>query len=394
MVTTIAPERQGHPTSGDSDVNRNLTDEVELPHNLTKRSPSVASKRRTGPLVLSAVLLIVTIVGCFNYRGTIINWANGTPDVDAEISLPTIKSAFALGRLEPEGEVVSVSGPNGSGDARIQELKVAIGARVDEGHVLAVLDNNASLRAAHSVARTKLEQSEQRLRQTRLNASTTITELQASLESSSARLKMAKLELARQTNLMEAQATARQQYESAQLDVETAQSSLREAESRLARYAKTEDESIDVRVAISDLAVAKASLHEAEVRLDRSYIRAPFAGTILDLELRPGERTSSGILLKMGRIDSMMVRAEVYESDVASIRPDQQVTVRSSSLKEPLNGKVEAIATFVKRQSIVNSMPAANTDARVVDVLIRLEKSSSALASQFVGMQVRVEFEL
>jgi HlyD family secretion protein len=47
---------------------------------------------------------------------------------------------------------------------------------------------------------------------------------------------------------------------------------------------------------------------------------------------------------------------------------------------------------LVRRQEIVNSIPAANTDARVVEVWVRLEKASSEAAARFVNLQVRAEF--
>ena len=47
---------------------------------------------------------------------------------------------------------------------------------------------------------------------------------------------------------------------------------------------------------------------------------------------------------------------------------------------------------LVRRQEIVNSIPAANTDARVVEVWVRLEKTSSEAAARFVNLQVRAEF--
>ena len=61
-------------------------------------------------------------------------------------------------------------------------------------------------------------------------------------------------------------------------------------------------------------------------------------------------------------------------------------------LSEKLGGTVELISTMVRKQSIVDAIPAANTDARVVEVLVRLDKESNERAARFVGMQVRVEF--
>ncbi len=90
----------------------------------------------------------------------------------------------------------------------------------------------------------------------------------------------------------------------------------------------------------------------------------------------------------------MLVRAEVYESDIAKIYTGQSATIHALALNKPLAGVVEQVATLVQRQSIVDSDPAANTDARVVEVLVRIDADSSEQASRFVGMQVTAEFAL
>jgi HlyD family secretion protein len=96
----------------------------------------------------------------------------------------------------------------------------------------------------------------------------------------------------------------------------------------------------------------------------------------------------------MGKTDAMLVRAEIYESDIAKTRIGQSATIHALAFEKPLTGIVERVATLVQRQSIVDSDPAANTDARVVEVLVRIHHEWSDQASQFVGMQVTVEFPL
>ncbi len=312
-----------------------------------------------------------------------------------EVVVPAkIESVFALGRLEPEGQVISVAGPSGTGDARIESLLVTVGDTVQKGQVLAVLDSRDRLASALKVAEVQVELAEQKLAQTRLVVRTTHDQLAANLNSQKAQLKTSQSDLKRQQQLIRSNATSQQEFDNAMLIVETAQAAVAEAEARLARYADDVDESIDVAVATSDVAMAKASLDETRVMLDQASIRAPISGTILHLDLRTGERASQSTLLRMGRTDAMMVRAEVYESDIAKIHTGQSINVHAAAFDRPLLGTVESVATFVQRQSIVDADPAANTDARVVEVLVRLDSESSDRAARFVSMQVRVEIAL
>lgn len=78
---------------------------------------------------------------------------------------PHLKSVTALGRLEPDGEVISVA-PATSGDgSRVEELRVQVGDPVKKGSVIAVLNSQKRLQAALSqaqaqekIARAKLAQ--------------------------------------------------------------------------------------------------------------------------------------------------------------------------------------------------------------------------------------------
>ena len=137
---------------------------------------------------------------------------------------------------------------------------------------------------------------------------------------------------------------------------------------------------------------ATASLEQAEADLETAYVRAPSDGKILKLKLRPGERIGQESLLEMGATDSMMALIEVYETEVRKINVGQQVLVTSPALEQPLQGVVESISQIVQRQELVDSTPAALTDARVVEVWVALDLPSSTLASGFVRLQVRAEF--
>jgi HlyD family secretion protein len=59
---------------------------------------------------------------------------------------------LALGRIIPFGDVTSVATPSGAGDARIAELRVAVGDTVAQDDILAVLDNLAQLQSAVATA--------------------------------------------------------------------------------------------------------------------------------------------------------------------------------------------------------------------------------------------------
>ena len=82
-------------------------------------------------------------------------------------AVPKIPTVTALGRLEPQGELIELSAPTSSQGSRVAELKVKEGDRIQQNQVVAILDSKARLEAALQkaeenvqIARAKLAQVE------------------------------------------------------------------------------------------------------------------------------------------------------------------------------------------------------------------------------------------
>jgi HlyD family secretion protein len=82
----------------------------------------------------------------------------------------------------------------------------------------------------------------------------------------------------------------------------------------------------------------------------------------------------------------MYVLAEVYETDIARVKPGQSVEASSGALSKPLTGKVERVGTSLFKREVRDLDPQSDADARVVQVRIRLDESEEA--ARFVGLQV------
>ena len=89
---------------------------------------------------------------------------------------------FALGRIIPEGDVIQIAAPFGASDARVDRLEVTVGDRVEEGQVLAILDNAEQLRLALDAAVAELDVKKMVLAQTEDAVRASRDEAAASLE--------------------------------------------------------------------------------------------------------------------------------------------------------------------------------------------------------------------
>ena len=114
---------------------------------------------------------------------------------------------------------------------------------------------------------------------------------------------------------------------------------------------------------------------------------------LLDVNVRVGERPSSDGILDLGNTEVMTVEAEVYQTLIGRVAVGDPATITADALNGALNGTVSAIGLEIGRQSITSDDPAANTDARVVDVVITLDAASSAQAERLTNLQVVVRID-
>ena len=126
----------------------------------------------------------------------------------------------------------------------------------------------------------------------------------------------------------------------------------------------------------------------ADVRLERTILRAPRAGRVFKVKSRPGERVDQKPILQLGDTRVMYAVTEVYETDVLSVQRGQQAHIYSAALPKTVRGVVERVGNTVAKNDILNVDPAADADARVVEVWVRLE--SAELAGRLTNLQVDV----
>lgn len=138
--------------------------------------------------------------------------------------------------------------------------------------------------------------------------------------------------------------------------------------------------------------VAHASLAQAKADLDLAVVRAPFAGQVLEIYTRAGEKVGADGIAELAMTNAMYTIAEVYETDIQRVRVGQRATMTSAALHTALHGSVELIHRKVGKRDVLNVDPAARTDARVVEVEIRLDPGQDE-AMGLTNLEVDVAIE-
>lgn len=305
----------------------------------------------------------------------------------ADTMQPT--DVVGLARLMPRGDVSIVAPPYGAGDARIAEILVKTGDRVEKGNVVARLDNEGQLQSAVLLAEANVAVRQATLVQTRTAVQNSQDEAKAGLEQAQSAATEAATSLLRTKELFERGVTTQAELDASAAAERQAVLAVQKAQATLSRFtAEGVDMQPDVIVATRNLEAADADLARAHSDLARAAVLAPITGVVLDVLARAGERPPTGGIMEMGDTDHMMAEVEIYQDRIGAIATGQAVELVAAAIGQTLQGSVQSIGLTVGRQGLVSDDTAANTDARVITVMVELDAPSSAIAARFTNLEV------
>ena len=404
-----------------------------LRYKKSKNPPSIEknSQKTAKKLNYWLISLVIASLG-----GSIAYWYWAkTPaqviDPDPIVNLTPV-AVTALGRLEPEGEVIKLSVANAQ-DSRVNKLLVEEGDRVKAKQLIATLQGLDQKQAELAEAKknvvvylTKMEQIKageaklaeieaQKANIARIKAQlrTESIEREAELADAQAELKNAEINYSRYQTLYRDGAVSKSDSDDRQELYERARAKLNRVRARLENTVTTLQEQIaqeeamlgklrevrpvDLAEAQAEVDYAIAQVKRIESELEDYYVRVPINGQILKINTLVGEQvdTSQGIV-ELGRTSQMYAIAEVYETDVGQVKVGQKATIVSEhgGFEGELQGTVDHIGLQIKKQDVLESDPAADKDARVVEVKVRLDPEDSNKVAGLTNLQVRVKIDL
>lgn len=296
----------------------------------------------------------------------------------------------ALGRLVPLGDIITLAPPFGAGDARIADILVEEGERVDAGQLIAMLDNDRDLQGALISAQATVEVRRAALAQTRDSVEASRLEAEANRDSALSALALAQSEFDRSQRLFDQGIASQAALDLAQSELANAQRALARLEATLSRFTNGDERpQADIVLSEQNLASAQADLARATSDLERAKVSAPSTGVILSINARIGETPSNGGIATLANTDEMTAELEVYQSDIERVAMGQIVQLSGAALgQQPLVGTVHRIGLEVGRQTLIADDPAANTDARVITVTVLLDEASTLRAARLTGLEV------
>lgn len=172
---------------------------------------------------------------------------------------------------------------------------------------------------------------------------------------------------------------------------------LRQIEEERARFNRIQEVSpTNLQVAQAQVSNAIAVVRKAEAQMNLSYVKAPISGEILTIHTKAGETMSAQGIAEIGQTDQMIVIAEVPEDNIGKVRLGQQAKISSDNgaFGGELKGTVSEIGRIIGKKDVLNTDPAADVDARVVEVKIALPSQDSERVAGLTYAKVVVEINI
>jgi multidrug efflux pump subunit AcrA (membrane-fusion protein) len=298
------------------------------------------------------------------------------------------------GIVEPETENIAIGAPLPGVVLQVYVPVDKVGQIVKKGEPLFLVDDRA-LKAQLKYQEANLAAAQAQL--DKLEAQPRPEEVppsEAAVRAAQANLDMQRDLAERNRKLFASHSVGEEDFRQKVLAAETARQQLEQSKAQLALL-KAGAWGKDKAIARASVALAEAQIAQTKTDLDRTLVRAPVDGKVLQVNVRPGEFVGappSQALVVLGSVAKMHVRVDIDEHDiprahryfapqfhaVASPRGDP-------SLKFPL--------TFVRVEPYVvpkKSLTGDNTervDTRVLQVIYQVDREQPGL---FVGMQLDV----
>ena len=228
----------------------------------------------------------------------------------------------------------------------VRTVRVEEGRVVDKGAVIATL-SDTGLEAEVRAAEARVAQARAELNTLEAGGpSAGLAEIENSLARARHDREVAQREHAALERLAEKQAATRAEVEAAQRRVREAELQIEALERKRGSLVTKNDRS----AAQARLRDAEAALQLARERVTETVVRAPMAGVVYDLPVRPGSFVEEGApIAEIGRLDRLRVRVYVDEPELGRVQVGEPVTITwDAKPGRKWEGTVEKTATQIE----------------------------------------------
>lgn len=327
-------------------------------------------------LTIAAAALLAVALGAFFIHQREAQKVSAASAASAADQAPITKSIVAgPGLVEPDSENVQV-GSELAG--KLKQVLAEEGDVVKKGQILAILVND-DYRAQVESSSAQVHQAEANYQRI-LNGSRDQerAESAAAMHQAEAVESSARADWERSQKLFDDGIISREVLDHYRRDFNVAEEQF--------EASKQHFHLIDDRQRNEDIASLKAQLENAHAQLDNSqavyaktFLRAPFDGTILRKHHRTGESiTNSSVtpdpVFTMGDVGGLRLRVDVDETDVSRVADGQRVYCTANAYgNQKFWGHVIRVAGQLGHKNVRTDEPNEKTDTKILETLVQLD---------------------
>lgn len=296
-----------------------------------------------------------------------------------------------VGVVEASSDNISIGTPI---NRIVDQVFVHVGMEVKKGDVLFKLENDdlksdlVMRQLAYEIALAKIERLKALPRQEEVMAA------EATLKNAQVELNQAWDQYQMVEGLQDSRALSRQEINRRRFNYEQAEAHWQEAKANLSKVqAGTWQPDIDIAYLLSQQ--AKANVDKIQTDIERTIIRSPINGKVLQVKIHEGEFPAvislKGPLMIVGNIDEIYLKVSINQFDAPYFRSDAPAIafLRGNARMEFPLEFVRLEPYLVNKQNLTNEI-TEKVDTRVLQVIYRITKKQQNI---FVGQQMDVFIE-
>lgn len=296
-----------------------------------------------------------------------------------------------IGIVEPSSENISIGTPL---NRVIEHVYVHVGEKVKKGQELFSLESrdlDANLNLQKAAYESALARSE-KLKQ--LPQPEDLTAAKINLYNAKIAMESAKSQNEMVSQLPDQRAISQEEKNRRLFAYRQAEAQLNQAQANYAKI-KAGTWKPDLEIADLEVAHAKANVELVNTEIERTVIRSPIDGTVLQVKIHDGELppmdTFKAPLMIIGNVDEMNLRVSINQLDIPFFRADAPaIAYFQGDSKHQFHLQfVRMEPLLVNKQNLTNDI-YEKVDTRVMQLIYRFENNNEPL---YVGQQMDVFIE-
>jgi len=330
-------------------------------------------------LAFAIASLLLTIFSFWNQPSTVVN----SNYIITPPSSPCPSFISGVGIVEPISGNIFIGTPV---SRIVEKVLVNVGDKVKKGDILFELESNdlkANLNAqemAYKGSMAKLKRLESLPRPEELSSA------QAALNNAQAELDQTRSQYEMIQGLSDPRAISKEEREKRLFGYKQAQAKVQVAQADLDKI-KSGTWEQDLEIARYETKQTEASTAAMKTEVDRTVIRSPIDGTVLQVKIHPGEftapDTNRNSLMIIGNIDEIILRVNINQLSIPYFKENARaVAYLQGDGRESFPLEFLRLEPYlVPKQNLTNDL-LEQVDTRVLQVIYRLKKNDPRI---FVG---------